>query len=139
MISKFVPIAVILAITSGCATSDKSESTGSPITVSVYKNQSYLMPLDVGRISGGYLLRIPLKVPSGTITSVDFSCDGSDECAHIFECPDGDRCGPDHQSRVTYDGNQAIWWGWTDQGMVKDAVLKFRLHFTGGSPVNPPC
>jgi hypothetical protein len=144
MMSKFGFVAMILAMTAGCARVSGDGGSGpdsevSPITVSAYKNQSYLMPLDDGKTGGGYLLRVPLKVPSGTISGVDYSCDGSDECAHVFECPASVRCGPDHAERVTYDGDQAIWWGWTDSGMVKDAVLKFKVHVTGAEPENPPC
>ncbi len=144
MIAKFVPIALILAMAAGCATDDGNEgpgpgSEGSPLAVNVSKNQNYLMPLDNGEINGGYLLRVELKVPSGRIFAVDYGCDGGDECAHVHECPSADRCGPDHLYRVTYDGNKATWWGWTDSGMVKDAQLKFKVHFTGAESPSPPC
>ncbi len=148
MLSKVGSIALILAVTAGCSGScgtggsvaddPTAESPGSPATKTVNKNQSFVTPLDAAAINGGYLLRVDLKVPSGQIVSVDYSCHGKDECAHVFACPATDRCGPDHPTGITYDGNEATWWGWTDSGMVKDAVLQFKIHFKGADPEKPP-
>jgi hypothetical protein len=142
MLSKVGSVALILAITASCATGGNGESgadsPGSPLTKSVSKNQSFVMPLDDAQINGGYLLRVSLKVPSGQIGRVEFSCEGKDVCAHVFACPATDRCGPNHQAGVTYDGDEATWWGWTDAGMADDAFLKFKIHFTGAEPPPPP-
>jgi len=146
MLSRAGSIAAILAITAGCAAGGggngdiDAESPGSPLNKTVSKNQSFVTPLDEAEINGGYLLRVDLRVPKGQILHVDYSCDGKDECAHVFACSATDRCGPDHQSGITYDGNEAIWWGWTDTGMVNDAKLEFKIHFTGAEPPPaPPC
>ncbi len=144
MLLKVGSVALLLAITAGCATGGSGgpaeESATSPLAKTVSKNKSYVMPLDTAQVNGGYLLRVDLKVPSGQIGSVDFHCEGKDVCAHVFACPATDRCGPDHPSGITYDGNEATWWGWTDAGMAKDAELEFKIHFTGADPEKaPPC
>jgi hypothetical protein len=139
MIAKLVPVALALAVMSGCATSGGSDSPGSPLVVDVSKNQSFVKPLDDAKIGGGFLLRVDFKVASGRIFSVDYTCSGGDVCAHVFECPAGGRCGSDHPDRVTFDGNLATWWGWTDTGMVTDARLKFDVHYTDADPTPPPC
>ena len=146
MLLKVGSIALILAITAGCATGGggtgepEAESPGSPLAKTVSKNLSFVTPLDDAQIDGGYLLRVDFQVPSGKIAHVDYSCDGKDACPHVFECPATNHCGPDHQSAITYDGDKATWWGWTDTGMVSDAELRFKIHFTGAdAPAAPPC
>jgi hypothetical protein len=145
MQSKIGPAMLVFAVLAGCATGPDgndgpgSDSDGSPSTLTVSKNQSFLAPLDDAKVGGGYLLRVPLTVPSGRIFSVDYTCAGAD-CPHVFECPDGSHCGPDHPHRITYDGGKAMWWGWTDVGMVGDATLTFKIHFTDAEPPpKPPC
>jgi hypothetical protein len=148
MLSKIGSIALILAVTAGCATGGgpAEDSPGSPLIKVVSKNQSFVTPLDDAHMNGGYLLRVDLRVQSGQIARVDFKCQGKDVqdskgvCPHVFACPATGRCGPDHTSSVTIDGNEATWWGWTDAGMADDANLRFEVHFTGAEPPPaPPC
>jgi hypothetical protein len=139
MIARFFPIALFVAVVAGCAGSE-SESPGSPIAVNTTKNVNYVMPLDDAKINGGYLLHVNLKIPSGQIVAIDYDCEGGgDACAHIHECSAGDRCGSDHEERVVFNGKEATWWGWTEDGMTTDATLKFKIHFVRADPATPPC
>ncbi len=88
----------------------------------VNKNDRYVQP-PVKAGDNGHLLRVDLHAP-GTITSVDYDCIGS-PCGWVHPCDQAQCAG--HSVPVELNGNDAIWWGWSNSG--DNCVLVFTVNY----------
>jgi|SRR5713101_7001313 len=73
----------------------------------------------------GTCFSVDMNAP-GTITSIDYSCEGS-ACGWVHPCPDGGNCNQ-RPNQYEISGSSATWYGWTNSG-DPHAVYKFRIHY----------
>ncbi len=94
-------------------------------TFSISKGDSAVRALDQCG-DGGTCFAVNLSVPSGTITSINYSCQGK-VCPWVHPCPDNGKCGA-HSREYVVNGPNAEWYGWTNSG-DRDAVYTFQIHY----------